>query len=109
MGYKVQFTVSNSEKIILDKEAITNGFPNISELCKHRSLQGKSTYAELYKEMLTKINKLKSGERFILRDLIDTPPALLGKWLFDNVDNGTISDVKHLGNNRSDVEEYEKI
>ena len=109
MGYRVQFTVSDAEKLILDKEATTNGFPNISELCKHRSLQGKSTYAELYKEMVTKINKLKSGERFKLRELIDTPPALLGKWLFDDVDSGKISDVKHLGINGSDAEEYEKI
>ncbi|WP_423363033.1 hypothetical protein [Mycoplasma sp. P36-A1] len=109
MGYRVQFTVSDSEKLMLEKEAKMNGFPNISELCKHRSLQGKSTYAELYKEMVIKINELRSGERFKLRELIDTPPALLGRWLFDNVENGTISGVKHLGNNGSDAEEYEKI
>ncbi len=109
MGYRVQFTISDTEKKQLQLEAISEGYPNISELCKVRALQGKSTYAELYKRMVKNIDKLPIGTNFLLRDLIDTPPTLLGRWLFDNVKNGSINNVKHLGNNGSDAERYERI
>lgn len=108
MGYRVQFTISDVEKVQLDAEAKAEGYPNIAELCKVRALQGKSTYAELYKKMVSKIDALPKGRKFKLRDLIDTPPTLLGRWLHDNVANGKIKNVKHLGNNGSDAEEYEK-
>lgn len=109
MSYRIQFTISDVEKTQLMAEAIAEGYPNISELCKTRALQGKSTYADLYREMVKKIDSLPAGKTFLLRDLIDTPPALLGRWLYDNVANGTIQNVKHLGNNGSDAEKYEKI
>lgn len=109
MGFRIQFTISDDEKTQLENEAIEEGYPNIAELCKTRALQGKSTYAELYKKMVIKIDTLPAGRKFKLRDLIDTPPTLLGRWLYDNVANKTIKNVKHLGNNGSDAEEYEKI
>ncbi len=109
MSFRVQFTISDVEKTQLIAEAAAEGYPNIAELCKVRALQGKSTYAELYKTMVRKIDALPSGKRFRLRDLIDTPPTLLGRWLYDNVADGSIKNVKHLGNNGSDAEEYEKI
>lgn len=109
MSYRVQFTISDTEKEQLMTEAAAEGYPNISELCKVRALLGKSTYADLYKRMVKKIDSLPSKEKFFLRDLIDTPPTLLGRWLYDNVANGTIKNVKHLGKNGSDAEEYEKI
>lgn len=109
MGYRVQFTISDTEKAQLIAEAASEGYPNIAELCKVRALQGKSTYAELYKNMVKKIDTLPSGEKFFLRDLIHTPPTLLGRWLYDNVANGTIKDVRHLGKNGSDAEKYEKL
>ena len=109
MGYRIQFTISDEEKEQLIAEARAEGYPNIAELCKVRALQGKSTYSDLYKKMIKKIDSLPANSKFKLRDLIDTPPALLGRWLYDNVANGTINNVKHLGNNGSDAEEYEKI
>lgn len=109
MGFRVQFTISDAEKMQLDAEAKEEGYPNIAELCKVRALQGKSTYAELYKKMVSKIDALPKGSKFRLRNLIDTPPTLLGRWLYDNVANGKIKYVKHLGNNGFDAEEYEKI
>jgi len=109
MSYRVQFTISDVEKSQLDMEAKSDGYPNVAELCKYRSLQGKSTYSNLYKLMIKKIDALPSGATFKLRDLIDTPPTLLGRWLFDNVANRSITNVKHLGNNGSDAEEYEKV
>ena len=109
MGFRVQFTVSDNEKAQLIAEAKAEGYPNIAELCKVRALQGKNTYAELYKKMVKKIEALPTGSRFKLRDLLETPPALLGRWLYDNVANGTIKNVKHIEKNDSDAEEYEKI
>lgn len=109
MSYRVQFTISDTEKTQLMAEATAEGYPNIAELCKVRALQGKSTYADLYKRMVKRIESLPVGTTFFLRDLIDTPPTLLGRWLYDNVADGTIKNVKHLGNNGSDAEKYEKI
>lgn len=107
--FRVQFTISDDEKEMLAKSVKEEGYPNIAELCKVRALQGNSKYAELYKIMVSKIGLLPSGTKFYLRDLIDTPPTLLGRWLYDNVANGTIPNVKHLGNNGSDAEQYKKL
>lgn len=108
MSYRVQFTISDAEKFQLMAEATSEGYPNIAELCKVRSLQCKSTYADLYKKMVRKINALPVGTEFFLRDLIDTPPTLLGRWLFDNVENGTIKNVVHIDKKDADAERYRK-
>lgn len=108
MSYRVQFTISDVKKKQLESEALSEGFPNISELCKVRSLQGKSTYADLYKKMVRKIDALPAGTEFFLRDLIDTPPTLLGRWLFDNVENGIIKNVIHIEKRDADAEKYRK-
>ena len=112
MSYRVQFTISDSEHEELKKQAEKDSYPNVAELCKSRSLQPvtnkRRDYAELYRIMVQKIEELPSGAKFFLRDLVDTPPALLGRWLFDNVANGTIKGVKHLGNDGSDAEQYLK-
>ena len=108
MAFRVQFTITDKEKLQLQEEAISEGYPNIAELCKEKSL-GRSSYASLYRRMVKKIEMLPAGSKFRLRDLIDTPPTLLGRWLYDNVANGMIKNVRHLGNNGSDAEEYEKL
>lgn len=108
MSYRVQFTISDAEYNQLTVQAMNEGFPNISEMCKTRALQGKSTYAELYTTMVDKIKKIESNKEFFLRDIIETPPALLGRWLFDNVANGIITDVEHLGNDGTNPERYRK-
>jgi hypothetical protein len=56
-----------------------------------------STYEELYKQMILRIDDLESGSEFYLRDIINTPPALLGTWLHDGVESGQIPNVEHLG------------
>lgn len=109
MNYEVKFMINNVEKKRLASEATANGYSNISDLCKVRALQEKSTYKKLYKIMVDKIKKMKVGTKFFLRDIIDTPPALLGQQLRKGVASGTIKNVKCLDNNDSDVEQYEKI
>ncbi|MFB1050540.1 hypothetical protein [Paraliobacillus sp. JSM ZJ581] len=108
MSFRVQFTISDAEFKELSIQAANEGFPNVAEMCKTRSLLGKNTYAEMYKRMVEIINNKQSGEEFYLRDIIDTPPALLGRWLFDNVANGKIQNVEHLGNDGTNPERYLK-
>lgn len=108
MSYRVQFTVSDTEKEELRKEAESQGFPNIAEYCKFCSL-GKNNTAELYKQLVARIEKLPAGQKFFLRDVIPNPPIFLGRLLFDGVANGGIPHVKHLGKVGADAEQYEKI
>ncbi len=108
MSFRIQFTISDKEKTKLERECIDEGCPNISELCKLRALKGNSTYAELYKDMVLKIENLPQGQEFFLRDLINTPPTLLGRWLYDNVKDGIIPNVEYLGKG-SDAAQYKKI
>lgn len=109
MGFKVQFTVNDTEKELLTKEAKERGYPDVAELCKDRALQGKSIHTQLYKIMVNKIMLLPKGKEFCLKDLMDTPPAELSRWLYDNVADGSIPNVERLGSDGSDAERYKKI
>lgn len=108
MSYRVQFTVSDEEKEQLREKAEKQGFPNIAEYCKFCAL-GKNNTAELYKLLVSRIEKLPAGQKFFLRDIIPNPPILLGRWLFENITNGSIANVKHLGKKGADAEQYQKI
>ncbi|MCL2082134.1 MAG: hypothetical protein FWH04_02705 [Oscillospiraceae bacterium] len=108
MSFRVQFTITDAEYEELKRQAVAENFPNLAEMCKAKSL-GKNSYAELYREMVKKITRLGVGIEFYLRDIIPTPPALLGRWLFDAVENGRISGVKHLGNDGTNPERYKKM
>lgn len=108
MSYRVQFTVTDDEKEQLRKKAEEQGFPNIAEYCKFCSL-GKNNTAELYKQLVARIEKLPAGQKFFLRDIIPNPPILMGRWLFDNVAKGNITNVIHLGKIGADAEQYQKM
>ena len=54
------------------------------------------------------IKSLDPGEEFVLSDIIDNPPAYLGKILFEGVENGTIPNVEHIGI-VDGVERYRKL
>lgn len=108
MSYRIQFTVSDVEYKQLSAQTAAEGFPTVAEMCKTRALQGKNTYSDLYSKMVKEIEKIKPGTEFYLRDIIETPPALLGRWLFDNVANSQIPNVEHLGNDGTNPERYRK-
>ena len=44
MSYRVQFTISDEQKIKLEEDMRKDGYPNISELCKARAC-GDRSYA----------------------------------------------------------------
>lgn len=108
MSYRVQFTITDEQKEKLESEMKDEGYPNIAELCKARLCNDRS-YATLYKTLIKRIDKLESGKSFIIRDLINTPPALIGRWLYQNVDNGTVKNVIHDGKDSVGTEKYKKV
>lgn len=108
MSFRVQFTISDTELGQLKQRVLDYGYPNVAAFCKAKSL-GENSYAELYRELLDKIDKLSTGTEFFLRDLIDTPPALLGKWLYDDTSNGKIKNVTCLGKKGQDPLKYKKV
>ena len=71
------------------------------------SSTSKNDYAALRTEMRDKINALEPCE-FVLRDVIANPPALLGVYLYEDVHNGTIPNVEHIGMEK-DVHKYKKL
>ena len=118
MSYRIQFTITDDEHAELKELAIAAGYPNVHEFCKARALNGKNTYADLFKIMKKKIEDLKPDDmineqlnpgEFYLRDIVPTPPALLGRWLFEAVHDGRISHVQHLGNDGTNPEKYKRI
>ena len=106
---RIQFTVTDEELKILNKKAIESNYPSISEYCKCKSLQENTSYATLYNTLLNKICSLPKDKEFVLRELIATPPALIGRWFYENVNNGLVKNVEHIGKAEGGVEKYKRI
>ena len=105
---RIQFTVNDEEMKILNKKAIEGNYPSISEYCKCKSLQENTSYATLYNTLLNKISSLPKDKEFVLRELIATPPALIGRWFYENVNNGLVKNVEHVGKAEGGVEKYKR-
>ena len=58
------------------------------------SLQENTSYADLYTTLLNKISSLSKDKKFVLRELIATPPALIGRWFYENVNKGLVKNVE---------------
>ena len=106
---RIQFTVTDEELETLAKKAIEGGFPSITEYCKCSSLQENTSYADLYTTLLNKISSLPKGKEFVLRELIATPPALIGRWFYENVNKRLVKNVEHIGKAEGGVEKYKRI
>ena len=66
------------------------------------------SYIVLENQMKSVINGLPKGTNFMLRDIINDPPALLGRRLYEGVQNGEIRNVVY--NKKVDgVESYTKL
>lgn len=62
----------------------------------------------LENQMKSIINSLPAGTNFMLRDIINDPPARLGRCLYEGVQSGEIPNVVY--NKKVDgVESYTKI
>ena len=75
----------------------------------YTSLQENTSYATLYNTLLNKICSLLKDKEFVLRELIATPPALIGRWFYENVNNRLVKNVEHIGKAEGGVETYKRI
>ena len=73
------------------------------------SLQENTSYASLYNTLLNKICSLLKDKEFVLRELVATPPALIGRWFYENVNNGLVKNVEHIGKAEGGIEKYKRI
>ncbi|MBP3602784.1 MAG: hypothetical protein J6J79_01390 [Lachnospiraceae bacterium] len=66
------------------------------------------SYTVLENQMKSTISNLPAGTNFMLRDIINDPPALLGRRLYEGVQSGEIPNVVY--NKKVDgVESYTKM
>lgn len=55
------------------------------------------SHTVLENQMKSIISTLESGTTFMLRDILDNPPALLGRRLYEGVESGEIPNVEFIG------------
>lgn len=108
MSPRIYFSITQEELEMLNTEVSAGGYANVSDLAKSRTLQTRNALTSNYQQMVAKIDKLEPDTDFLLREIVSAPQALLGRWLYDNVKNGKIPNVRHLPNTGSDAERYIK-
>ena len=77
--------------------------------CKCSNLQENTSYADLYTTLLNKISSLSKDKKFVLRELIATPPGLIGRWFYENVNKGLVKNVELIVKAEGGVEKYKRI
>lgn len=83
---------------------ITQALVNIVSAAVYKKIQVMLIYT-----LLNKIISLPKDKEFVLRELIATPPALIGRWFYENVNNGLVKNVEHIGKAEGGVEKYKRI
>lgn len=83
---------------------ITQVLVNIVSAAVYKKIQVMLIYT-----LLNKIISLPKDKEFVLRELIATPPALIGRWFYENVNNGLVKNVEHIGKAEGGVEKYKRI
>ena len=71
--------------------------------------ENNNIHAHIMTTLLNKISSLPKGKEFVLRELIATPPALIGRWFYENVNKGLVKNVEHIGKAEGGVEKYKRI
>lgn len=59
-------------------------------------------------QMRSIIKSLPSGKEFCLNDILENPPARLGRTLYEDVQSEKIPDVICITTNRDTVQKYRK-
>lgn len=65
-------------------------------------------YTVLKNQMRAIINNLPAGSKFQLNEIIANPPTRLGRTLYEDVQSGSISNVRYIGK-ENDIGQYEKL
>lgn len=68
-----------------------------------------NNYHKLYSAVTAEIDKFSIGEVFYLRDCIQNPPSSLGRWLFESVENGKVSNIIFYAKDSNGINQYKKI
>lgn len=68
-----------------------------------------NNYGELYNQVKTFINSLEVERVFYLRECIDNPPIMLGRWLREDVDAKRLLGVIFHGKDAYGTNKYKKI
>ena len=71
--------------------------------------ENNNIHAHIMTTLLNKISSLPKGKEFVLRELIAKPPALIGRWFYENVNKGLVKNVEHIGKAEGGVEKYKRI
>lgn len=66
------------------------------------------SYKTLENQMICVINSLPSGKEFCLNEIIENPPAQLGRTLYQYVQSGKISNVVCITPDKSSIQKYRK-
>lgn len=80
---RIQFTVSNEEWEKLKMLAKKSEYPDVSSYCRDIAL-GDRNYQKLWQRVVDSIKEMQGGSVFALRDIVNNPPANLGRKLFEN-------------------------
>ena len=111
MSYRVQFTITDQEYAELQDAARKESFPSVSALCYARAFPNSSISA-MFKELIDIVQERDSDEPFVIRELFPNRriPSVLGRFFAEGVRNGSVTDVKSLGRNKTlGADEYVKI
>ena len=66
------------------------------------------SYKPLENQMRSIINNLPAGKKFCLHDIIQNPPAQLGRTLYEDVKSGRIQNVTCITQESDTIARYEK-
>ncbi|ULG74237.1 hypothetical protein [Macrococcus brunensis] len=102
---RVQFSVNDDEWKKLKNFAEKLNYPDVPSYCRGTALRDR-TYADMWEDVKTSISKMSSGSTFILRDLLDAPPANLGVMLYNHQQE---LGIEKVSKNASKVNVFKKI
>lgn len=97
MSYRIQFTISDSEKLKLEEAAKEGGYPDITTLAKERTLAHPLESLKVYNIALSRIEKLPYGKEFRLSQVVDGVTApVVGSMFNKALKNGTFNNNPNL-------------
>lgn len=93
---RIQFSVDANQYKILKEKSQKEGYPDVNTYCKDKSLEER-TYQNLWMTVKKRIEQMKEGDVFALRDIVDVPPISLGRKLYDHQKELNIEKLKKDG------------
>jgi hypothetical protein len=109
---RIQFNVTEEEFGKLMEKANAAGEPAVSEYVKNlvfATLGRRNNLSVMFKSLLAAVAALPPGDAFIVRDFIEAPPALVGRYFFEAVADGRVKNVVSVGyDKRRRCEKYVK-